>query len=1004
MGAGYRAADGGRIERAQPLPFTFNGRRLVGFAGDTLASALLANGVHRVSRSFKYHRPRGILSAGAEEPCALVQLEEGARTEPNLRATQIELYAGLSARGVNAWPSVAFDLGAINNRLSKLFVAGFYYKTFMWPPSFWRTLYEPVIRRMAGLGRAPEAPDPDLYDRMNARCDLLVVGGGPAGLAAAQAAARSGARVILADEQAEFGGGLLGASRTIAGEPGDAWVAEVVGELAAAEEVRMLPRTTVFGYYDHNQLAAFERRTDHLGPGAAAGRARQRIWHIDAAQVVLATGAHERPLVFADNDRPGIMLAGAVRTYIERYAAVPGRRAVVFTNNDGAYETALALGDAGAEVAAVVDLRARAGGPFAERVAERGIPVHHRSAIVATGGGARVAGVEVGALDGTVEVAGGAAQSIACDLLAVSGGWSPAVHLFSQSRGRLRYDEENACFVPGASVQAERSVGAAQGRFGLAQALGDGAQAGVAAARAAGFNAVDMAAPPVEAPPAGGIEAFWLVPGKRPLGHGPAKHFIDMQDDVTAADIRLAVREGFQSVEHVKRYTTVGMGTDQGKVSNLNALAILAGILGRPIPEVGTTTFRAPYTPVTFGALAGRDVGGFMDPARLTAIHAWHEDRGAVFENVGQWKRPYWYPKTGEDKQAAVNRECRAVRNRVGLLDASTLGKIDIRGPDAGEFLDRIYTNRFSTLPVGKVRYGLMCRDDGMIFDDGTTARLGEEHFLMTTTSGNAASVLDWLEEWLQTEWPELKVYCSSVTEQWATLALAGPRARDVLAALAPDVDLDDAAFPFMATREGEVGGMPARIARISFAGGLGFELNVPWDRGLALWQAVMAAGAPYDITPYGTEAMHVLRAESGFVIVGQETDGTVTPFDLGMDWIVSQKKPDFIGKRAYLRPDTARADRKQLVGLLTEKPLDVLPEGGQLVDRPHQPKPVPMIGHVTSSYYSANLDRSIALALVRGGRARLGETIYAPLKTGQVKAVITRPVFPAPGEAGGNG
>ncbi len=994
MGAGFRMPKGGRIDRNRPLRFTFNGRRYVGFAGDTLASALLANGVHLISRSFKYHRPRGILSAGAEEPAALVQLAEGAYSEPNLRATQVELYGGLIARGVNAWPSVERDFGAINNRFAKLFAAGFYYKTFMWPPALWQRLYEPAIRRMAGLGRTPEGPDPDIYDKMHVHCDVLIVGGGPAGLAATLAAARSGARVILADEQAEIGGSLLARNRTLNGAPAERWATETLAELSSTAEVRLLPRTTVFGYYDHNHLATLERRTDHLEPGAAPGLARQRLWHIDAKRVVLATGAHERPLVFADNDRPGVMLAGAVQAYVRRYAAVPGGRAVLFTNNDAAYETVLDLLDAGAQVAAVVDTRTAPAGELVDAVGNRAVEILCGSAIVGTSGVKRITGVEVMALGRDGDSVTGKVRPIRCDLLAVSGGWSPAVHLASQSGGTLRLDERQVALVPDLSRQAEQSVGGAKGTFGLGAALVEGFAAGAQAACATGFETTPPPTPAVEEPAAGTIEARWLVPGKEPVGHGKAKHFIDWQDDVTAADIRLAVREGFHSVEHVKRYTTAGMGTDQGKTSNVNALAILAATLGRAIPEVGTTTFRPPYTPVTFGALAGRDVGALMDPVRYTTIHPWHEARSAVFENVGQWKRPWWYPQAGENRDLAVNRECRAAREAVGVLDASTLGKIDIQGPDTAAFLDRVYTNTISTLDIGRARYGIMCKDDGMIFDDGTIARLGPERYLMTTTTGNAAAVLDWLEEWLQTEWSGLRVYCTSVTEQWATVSLAGPKAREVLAALDPDFPFDDESFPFMSVKEGRVAGVQARVFRISFTGELAFEINVPWMHGLGLWEAVMEAGAPFGITPYGTEAMHVLRAERGFIIAGQETDGTVTPLDLGMGWIVSRKKPDFIGKRAFSRSDTARADRKQLVGLLTEKSTDVLPEGAQLVDDLHHSKPVPMVGHVTSSYYSETLGRSIAMALVRNGRARHGATLYAPLAGNTVKARITPPSF----------
>ena len=989
----FRLKEGGRIDRTRRLGFTFNGRRYEGFSGDTLASALIANGTHLTSRSFKYHRPRGILSAGAEEPSALVQLGVGARTEPNLRATQVELYDGLSAAGVNAWPSAAFDLGAWTGRLAPLFPAGFYYKTFLWPASFWKFLYEPAIRRMAGLGRAPDAPDPDSYDRMFVHCDVLVVGGGPAGIAAALAAGESGAHVVLVDEQATLGGALPGLRHRIDGADGTAWAAHMAERLAAMPEVRVLTRTTLFGYYDHNTLSALERRSDHLGPRAPAGTSRQRLWTLKAARVVLAAGAHERPLVFADNDRPGVMLASAAQRYLNDHAALPGRRAVLFTNNDAAYEAARDIVDAGGAVAAVVDSRPRPAAALAPALKEAGVALHTGSVIAATHGAKRVRAVTVAAL-GTDSTARGPMRRIRCDCVLVSGGWNPAVHLFCQSGGRLEFEEARGVFLPGEATQALEVAGAAAGSFGLGACLAEGAAAGAQAAQAAGFgDGSAPPAPPTDAPEPGAIAPLWLVPGLKPLGHGKAKHMVDHQDDVTAADIGLAAREGFRSVEHVKRYTTVGMGTDQGKTANVNGLAILAAALGKTVPEVGTTTYRPPYTPVTFGALAGRERGALMDPVRRTAMHDWHEAAGAVFEPVGQWHRPWWYPRAGEDKHAAVARECRAVREAAGLLDASTLGKIEIRGPDAATLLDMVYTNAFSTLKVGRVRYGLMCGDDGMVFDDGTAARLGEHHWLMTTTTGNAAHVLEWLEEWLQTEWPELQVYCTSVTEQWATMALAGPHARDVLAALAPGMALDPDSFPFMSVKEGAVAGVTARVFRISFTGELSFEINVPWQHGRHVWEALMAAGADHGIAPYGTEAMHVLRAERGFIIVGQETDGTTTPQDLGMDWIVSKKKADFLGKRAWSREDARRSDRKQLVGILTENPRQVLPEGTQLVDKPGRP-PLPMIGHVSSSYMSPALGRSIALALVKGGRDRIGETVHAAPVGGFLPCTVTKPAF----------
>ncbi|MEE8270779.1 MAG: sarcosine oxidase subunit alpha family protein, partial [Alphaproteobacteria bacterium] len=868
----FRADTGGRIDRSSPLGFTFNGKRYRGYAGDTLAAALLANGVHLVGRSFKYHRPRGIVSAGAEEPNALVQLDAGGgRSDPNMRATQVELYDGLAAASQNCWPSVERDVGAVSDLMSPLFPAGFYYKTFMWPAGLWMT-YERVIRRAAGLGVAPRDPDPDRYDHMYAQCDVLVAGGGPAGLAAALAAGRSGARVILADEQADLGGALLAEPAdgdTIGRRPAEAWAAAARGELAGMAEVRLLPRTTVLGYYHGNFLAMLERVTDHLPPDtAAAGVPRQRLWKVRAQRVVLATGAIERPLVFADNDRPGIMLAGAARTYLNRYGVRPGSRAVVVTNNDSAYRTALDLHAAGVAVPAVIDLRPRTEGDLPNRVRAAGIAIEAGYAVVATDGRKRVDRVRARQLspDGTA-IAGGPESAIDCDLLCVSGGWNPTVHLFSQSRGTVRFDPAIASFVPGRSFQPERSAGACNGTFALAGCLAEGFAAGAEAARQAGFKARKPRTPAVVEATEAAPRPLWLVPTDRPAGR--VKAFVDQQNDVTAQDLALALREGYRSVEHVKRYTTTGMGTDQGKTGNVNALGIIADAIGATVPEVGATTFRPPYTPTTFGAIAGRGVREMYAAVRTTPMHTWHQANGAVFENVGQWKRPWYYPQGDESMADAVAREVKAARSGVGVLDATTLGKIDIQGRDSAELLDRIYTNAWSKLGVGRCRYGLMLGEDGMVMDDGVTTRLGENHFHMTTTTGGAARVMAWLEEWLQTEWPELQVRLTTVTEQWAVLSLAGPDTRRLLATLCDDIDLDGAAFPHMAMREGHVVGAPARVFRISFTGELSYEVNVPASYGLAVWQAVVDAGRSYDLTPYGTEAMHVLRAEKGFVIVG---------------------------------------------------------------------------------------------------------------------------------------
>ncbi len=992
MSQPFRTAEGGRVDREREIQFTFNGKRYTGLAGDTLCSALLANGVHMVGRSWKYHRPRGIVSAGAEEPNALFQLERGERTIPNARGTQVELYPDLDASSVNCWPSLDFDLLSINSRFARLMPAGFYYKTFMWPKSMWM-MYEHFIRKASGLGVAPSEPDPDRYEHSHAHCDLLVVGGGVAGLSAALAAGRAGARVIIADEQSEFGGLGLSTPAQIDGVEAGQWIAAAIEELEGMQEVTLLPRSTVFGYHDYNFLTINQRLSDHLPLEERRG-GREKLWQVRAHQVVLATGAAERPLTFANNDRPGIMLASAVSTYCNRYAVRPGSRAVVFTNNDSAYQTALDLKAAGVDVAAVIDARADSASEIANTVRSAGIEVKNGCVVVDTAGRKRLASVQVMQLSEDGKSVDGHAEKLDCDLLAVSGGWSPVVHLHAQSGAKPVWDEAQAMFRPGEPTQPQFSVGAANGTLDLAGCLREGAEAGAAAAAACGFEA-EAKIPAADAVDSEAILPLWKAPSPYPRGRGP-KAFVDLQNDVGAADIELAVREGFHSVEHVKRYTAMGFGTDQGKLGNINGMGILAQTLGQSIAATGTTTYRPNYTPISFGAFAGQNLGDrLFDPVRKTAMHGWHEENGALFEDVGQWKRPWYYPRAGESLQDAVNRECLAVRESVGILDASTLGKIEIRGRDAAKFLEMIYTNNWMKLEVGKGRYGFMLREDGMVMDDGVTIRLAEDHFFMHTTTGGAAGVFAWMERWLQTEWPEMEVFLTSVTDHWATAAVVGPNSRSVVSAVCEGIDFSAEAFPFMASKTGLIGDVECRVNRISFSGELAYEVNVPANYGRFMWEKLMQAGASHGITPYGTETMHVLRAEKGYVIVGQDTDGSVTVDDLGLGWAISKTKPDFIGKRSLSRPDTVREDRKQLVGLLTEDPQTVIPEGAQLVDNPNAPLPIPMIGHVSSSYYSACCGHSIALALVKGGRARIGETICAPLADGRViKATISEPVF----------
>ena len=990
IGQAKRLSAGGRVDRSKPIKFRFNGRQLEGVSGDTLASALLANGVAVVGRSFKLHRPRGVVGSGAEEPNAIMQIGKGASTRPNLRATQVELYDGLVATSTKGWPSVNYDFAAINNVFGQVFSAGFYYKTFMRPKALWHW-YERIIRSSAGFGRAPKAPDPDIYEHRNAHCDVLVAGAGPAGLMAALAAGQAGARVIVADEQNEFGGSLLASNAELDGQHAPDWLRATVQTLAAMDNVTLLPRSTVFGYFDHNFLAIAERCTDHL-PAAQRAGPRERTWRVRAKQVVLAQGAFERPLVFCNNDRPGIMLASAVSTYTNRYAVRPGERAVVFTNNSSAYQTAIDLQCAGADVV-IVDSRQDGSGAAGSQAEDAGIPVLSGHIVVDAKGGKRVKAVRIGKWTGDAKKTVRGTITIDCDLLAMSGGWSPAVHLHSQAGGRNVWDEALHCFVPGPPRQANRSAGSARGKWSMADCLADGVAAGAGAAAECGFQVADVAVPSTGEEPGLSLQPLWRVPAERDPDRC-AKQFIDYQNDTCVADVRLAVREGYRNVEHVKRYTALGFGTDQGKLGNINGMAVAAECLGKTIPEVGTTTFRPAYTPVTFGAIAGENVGELFDPIRTTALHEWHVANGAPFEVVGQWHRPWFFPQEGEDLRAAVNRECLAARQSIGIMDASTLGKIDVRGPDAVEFLERVYTHNIANMKVGRCAYGVLLGEDGMLMDDGVMARLGDQHFYLTTTTGGAAAVLGWLESWLQTEWPELDVYLTSLTDRFSTIAVVGPNSRRLLQKVGCNIDLDNGSFPFMTVRDAELAGMPLQLFRVSFSGELAFEINIDSNHALEMWRLMMDAGQEFDITPYGTETMHVLRAEKGFVIIGQETDGSVTPVDAGMTWLLSKEK-DFLGKRSLSRPDCTRADRKQLVGLLSVDGETVLAEGAQLVADPQALKPVPMCGHVTSSYYSACLGHPVALALVEGGRSRKGQIIHAVRGDGAMTEVtIVSPVF----------
>ena len=985
----FRSAAGGvSIDRSRPVDFSFDGRRLAGLAGDTLASALLANGVRLIGRGYKYHRPRGIYAAGPEEPSAIVGLRSGARSEPNTRATMIELFDGLEAVSQNRWPSLGFDVLAIHGLFSGLLAAGFAYKTFMWPRKAWM-IYERFIRRAAGMGAAVTGADPDRYERHSAHCDVLVVGGGPAGLAAARAAADSGARVMLCDERAEMGGSLLRENDSAGGTEPAVWARSAAAGLAAMANVVLLPRTTAFGYFDHNMIGLAERVADHL-PVPQSYAPRQRLWSVRARQVVFATGAIERPMVFPDNDRPGVMLAAAARAYVNQYGALPGRRAVVFTNNDDAYRTALDLHRSGVAIPAVVDVRAGGGGALATRAAAEGIEILPGHAVVATHGARSLSAVDVAPRD-----RGGTVRTIDCDVVAVSGGWNPAVHLHSQSGGKLEFDEALAAFVPGAGKQSSRSAGAASGHLTLRECLEEGTRAGADAAAAAGFRSERLLpAAAAECPQENPLEPVWLIP---PARRGQ-KCFVDIQDDVTADDLALAWREGYVSVEHLKRYTTLGMGTDQGKTSNINGLAIMAKLRGIPVPQVGTTTFRPPYTPITMGILVGRETGRHFAPTRRSPMHEWHESQGAVMVEAGLWLRPRCYPRTGENPAQAIQREAAHVRKAVGLVDVSTLGKIDVQGPDATEFLQRVYANNWGNLPAGKARYGLMLREDGVVFDDGTTARIGEFQYFMTTTTANAGKVMSHLEQLLEVVWPALRVQVTSVTDQWASMALAGPRSRDVLARALEAADVSDGRLPFMGVLDGTISGLPVRIFRISFSGELAYEINTPAGCGLAVWEALLAAGRDAGIAAYGTEAMGVLRIEKGHV-AGAELDGRTTAADLGLGRLVARNKPDFVGKHLLDRPALADAARPQLVGLVPVDGKTRLRGGAQLVEDPNAPLPATMLGHVTSVAWSPTLGHPIGLALLAHGRSRKGQIVHAlfPLRQEQVAVRVVDPVFVDP-------
>jgi heterotetrameric sarcosine oxidase alpha subunit len=981
----FRLTRRGRIDQTRPLLFTFDGRAYSGFSGDTLASALLANGVHLVGRSFKYHRPRGIYTAGLEEPNALVSLRKGNRHEPNVTATTVELFDGLEARSQNRWPSLDFDLMRVIDRVSTIFAAGFYYKTFMGPTRGAWKFYEKFIRRAAGFGDPPLAPDPDRYEKGHAFCDVLIVGGGPSGLTAALAAGRRGARVVLTEDGADLGGSLL--TRPVGGET-DAWLDAVVGELRSLPNVRTMNRTTVFGAYDNRVFGLLERVGDHL-PVPGPGQTRQRYWILRTQQVILATGMLERPIVFGNNDLPGVMLASAARCYANRYAVVPGRKAVVFTNNDTAYDAALDLAVAGVNVD-VVDVRNAISADLERAASQAGIPLHLGCAIARANGNKHVRSVDVCAFDPVRAEIGTAKPRLPCDLLLVSGGWTPTLQLLGQRGVRPVYDAKRAMLIAENVPDAYRVAGSASGEMSLRQRVEHGLRAGSAAAEACGFAGYPQPASLADALPAEraitDIAPVWTIPD--PPGAGHRKKFVDLQHDVGHDDIALAVCEGYESVEHLKRYTTLGMAIDQGKTSSVNGLGIMAQMLGRPIAAIGTTTFRPFYRPVAIGAFAGQETGLHFKPTRRSPMHDWHVRQGAVFTTTGFWLRPWYYPKPGETARDAYVREAAGVRKTVGIVDVSSLGKIDVQGPDAAEFLNRVYTNAFDTLAVGNARYGVMLRPDGIVDDDGTSSRLAAQHYFMTTTTLGAGKVMTFLEYLLQTAWPTLRVHLTSVTSQWAAVAVAGPRSRDLVTAVVHDVDFGNDAFPYMGVRHGHLGTIPVRLLRVSFSGEMAFEVYAPAGYGEAMWQALADAGRAFDLIVYGVEAMGTLRVEKGHV-AGAEMEGRTILADMGLARMASKKKP-FIGSVLMQREGLVDGKRPQLVGLEAATG-DVALRAGAILCEPgrHQGHG---IGFVSSVTYSPALGRHIALGFVAGGMAREGEVVDAifPMR-GEVTAVRVR-------------
>ena len=983
MSQSYRLKNEGLINRNKEIIFKFNGKKYKGYEGDTLASALLANGVHLVGRSFKYHRPRGFFGAGVDEPNAKLQIQLNGHSEPNVNATEFELVEGVEASSQNCWPSVEFDIGAVNNFLNRFFPAGFYYKTFMWPKSFWYKIYEPFIRKAAGLGVASIEKDKERYEHKFEYCDLLVTGSGPAGLSSAYAAAKSGAKVILAEDKHRFGGSLLTDDVSIDNLSGKDWADKIISELEEMPNVTVKNRSQVFGYYDHNMLVMFERVGDHLEKKSKF-TPRQRLWYIRCKEVILSTGSIERPIVFGNNDTPGVMLASGAKEYMKVYGVLVGTKPLIFTNNDSAYETAIEFKNNGVDPL-VIDSREEQNSELVNEAKNKGIKIKFNHAVIKANGYKKVNSALIGELnDNKSEYKN--TNIVECDCICVSGFWTPSVHLASQSGNKLKFKKEIDAFVPDKSKQNEVTVGAANGDFTLSSTLNAGFKAGTVASKKINNKEIDIQVPNVNEKNHKAHGKFWCSPLPKDI---KAKRFVDFQNDVSVTDIEIALREGYRSIEHVKRYTTLGMATDQGRTSNLNGLQLVSNIENKIVPEVGHTTFRPPFTPVTIGTIVGREVGKHFMPTRLTPMHEWHEKNNAIFVDAGAWKRPRYYKIGNETMLEAAKREAKNVREKVGICDVTTLGKIDVKGPDAAEFLNRVYTNAWMKLPVGKARYGVMLREDGMVMDDGTTTRISENHYHMTTTTAQAANVLSHLEYYLQIVWPDLNVNVVSTTEQWAGAALAGPKSREVLAKLFPNIDVSNETLPFMGYKEADLFGVPAKIFRISFSGELAYEINVQSDHGMFMWEKMMEMGKEFGIQPYGTEALSTLRIEMGHV-AGPELDGRTIPYDVSLDGMVSKKK-DFIGKRSLTKLAFTQSDRQKIVGLIPTDRKTSIPEGSHLVEDKNAKLPNPKLGHVSSSCWSVENNNPFSLAILKNGKNMIGKKLFAvsPLKNKSIEVEV---------------